>query len=265
MVIYETVRQPPSLRLQILGTKGEEFMKFCHAFIVGAVLVAGPALGQTPAQTQPVQHQPGVPAAQPAQQMKPQVLPASPSQPAEKVDPEKEKAIRHLMDLNGSSKLADNMTEAMAFQVKTAMSRNLSADRLQKFMDDFNQKLNSRSPANEVASAEVSTYSQHFTMEDLKGMIQFYESPVGQRMAKALPVVMQESQKSAADIERNAALETLRNMTDDYPELKTMLPGEQKPSLAPGAPPQPQSQQPQPPSPKPQTPEQPPNPPKPQP
>ena len=232
-------------------------MKFGPALVIAALLVAGPALGQTPAQSPPVQHQPGVPAAQPSQQTKPQAVPATPQQPAEKVDSEKEKAIRHLMDLNGSAKLADNMTEAMAFQVKSAMSRNLPADRLQKFMDDFSQKLSSRSPANEVASAEVSTYSQHFTMEDLRGMIQFYESPVGQRMAKALPQVMQESQKSAADIERNAALATLKDMTDDYPELKTMLPGEQKPSLGPGG-------QPQPPSPKPQTPEQQPNPPKPQ-
>ena len=231
-------------------------MKFCPALVIAALFAAGPALGQTPAQSQPVQHQSGVPAAQPSPQTKQQAAPATPQQSAEKVDPEKEKAIRHLMELNGSAKLADNMTEAMAFQVKTAMSRNLPAERLQKFMDDFNQKLNSRSPANEVASVEVSTYSQHFSMEDLRGMIQFYESPVGQRMAKALPQVMQESQKSAADIERNAALATLKDMSNDYPELKTMLPGEQKPSLGPGG-------QPQPPSAKPQT-EQQPNPPKPQ-
>jgi uncharacterized protein len=234
-------------------------MKFRPALIIAALLVAGPALAQTPAQPQPVQHQPGVPAASSTPPLqKPQTAPVTPQQPAEqKVDPQKEKAIRHLMELNGSSKLADNMTEAVSLQVKNAMSRNLPAERLQKFMDDFNQKLTARSPANEVASAEVSTYSQHFTMEDLQGMIQFYESPVGQRMAKALPQVMQESQKNAADIERNAALATLKDMTDDYPELKTMLPGEQKPSLAPGA-------QPQPPSAKPQTPEQQPNPAKPQ-
>jgi uncharacterized protein len=234
-------------------------MKFRPALIIAALVVAGPALAQTPAQPQPVEHPPSVPAAPSTLQIeKPQAAPRTPQQPAEqKVDPQKEKAIRHLMDLNGSSKLADNMTEAVSLQVKNAMSRNLPAERLQKFMDDFNQKLTARSPANDVASAEVSNYSQHFTMEDLQGMIQFYESPVGQHMAKALPQVMQESQKNGADIERNAALATLKDMTDDYPELKTMLPGGQKPSIAPGA-------QPQPPSPKPQTPEQQPNPPKPQ-
>ena len=77
-------------------------------------------------------------------------------------------------------------------------------------------------------------------------MIKFYETPVGQRMAKTLPQVMQESQKTAADIERSAALSTLKDMAGDYPELKSMLPpDEQKPSLGPGA----QPQQPNPPKP----------------
>jgi uncharacterized protein len=218
-------------------------MRFRFALLFAAVLAAGSALAQTAAEPAlPVQHQAGVaapPSAQPGQ--KPPAAPATSRGPAaQKVDPEKEKAIRHLMDLNGSSKLADNITQAVAFQVKTAMSRSLAGDRLQKFMDDFNQKLTARSPASEVADAEISTYAQHFSMEDLEGIIRFYESPVGQRMAKALPEVMQESQKSAADIERSAALSTLREMTDDYPELKSMLPsGEPKPSLGPGAQPQP--------------------------
>lgn len=226
-------------------------MKFQLALGIAAVLTAAAVIAQTASQQAPAQHQPATPASPSVQGSQAQTPPA-------KVDPEKEKAIRRLMDLNGSAKLADNMTEAMAFQVKTAMSRNLPADRLEKFMDDFNAKLSSRSPATEVANAEVSNYAQHFTMDDLHGMIQFYESPVGQRMAKSLPEVMQESQRSAADIERTAAIATLKDMSDQYPELKSMLPGEQRPSLGPGA----QPQQPQ--SPKPQSPDQQPNPPKPQ-
>ncbi len=233
-------------------------MKYPFATIAAALLIGSSALAQTPAQSAPpVQRQPGVPASSTQQTQRPQE-PSATQQPAEaqKVDPEKEKAIRRLMELNGTSKLGDNMTEAVAFQVKNAMSRNLTGDRLQKFMDDFNQKLGARAPANNVSNLEVSTYAQHFSMEDLQGMIHFYESPVGQRMAKALPEVMQESQKNAADIERSAAMATLKDMSGDYPELKSMLPPDQpRPSLGPGAQPQ---------QPKPQGPEQQPNPPKPQ-
>jgi uncharacterized protein len=218
-------------------------MNFRFAFITAA-LMAGSAFAQAPTQTAPQnQRQSGA---------SDRVTPVTPGLPAEqKVDPEKEKAIRHLMDLTGTAKMGNNMTEMISMQVKTAMSRNLPADRLAKFMDDFNQKLSVRAPATEVADAQIPIYAEHFTMDDLQGMIHFYESPVGQRMVKTLPAVLQESQKTGADIERSAALATLKDMSSDYPELKTMLPpDQQKPSLGPGG--QPQSPKPQQNPPKPQ-------------
>lgn len=229
-------------------------MKLFLVMITAALFAAGPALAQTPAQARPpVHYQPGV--AAPDQQAQSSPKPATPEEPApQKVDPAKEKAIRHLMDITGTAKLGNNMTEVVALQVKNAMSRRLPADKLDKFMNDFNQKLSTRAPANEVADAQVPIYAQHFSIEQLQGMIQFYESPVGQEMVKALPDVLQESQKTGAEIERKAALDTLKDMSNDYPELKSMLPpDEQKPSLGPGTQPQPQS-------PKPQSPQQPPKP-----
>ncbi|HTS12071.1 MAG TPA: DUF2059 domain-containing protein [Candidatus Limnocylindrales bacterium] len=157
------------------------------------------------------------------------------------VDPAKEKAIRQLMDLNGSAKLGENMTEVLTSQVKSAVGRNITGDRLQKFMSDFSEKISARSPAGEVNNAEVPIYAQHFSMEDLQGMIQFYQSPAGQKMAKLLPQVLQESQQAGATIERNVAITTLREMSNDYPEIKPMLPEEQRPSLNPGSQPKPQS------------------------
>jgi uncharacterized protein len=235
-------------------------MKHRLALITAMFFVAGSTLAQAPSQSAPPPHQPGVP----AQTAKPSELtplpPAgAPAATAAKVDPEKEKAIRHFMEITGSSKMGDNMTEMMTSQVKSAVSRSMSGDRLQKFLDDFNQKVSAKSPAAEVDSAEIPIYAQHFSIEDLQGMIQFYESPLGQRIMKALPQVMQETQQKGQAIERTAAINTLREMSADYPEVKPFLPEEQKPSLAPGAQPQPQQPKPQlqPQQPKPQTPPQP--------
>jgi len=228
-------------------------MNFRFTAIAASLFLAASAIAQVQPQTRPLHYQPGVPASSPA------VQPASsaPSAPAvQPVDPAKEKAIRHLMDINGSSKLGDNMTQVLSMQVKNIMSRKLPADRLQKFMDDFNQKLGTRAPANRVEDAQVPIYAQHFSLQELQGMIQFYESPVGQQMVKNLPVVMQQSQEAGAEIERSAVLDTLKDMTNDYPELKTMLPQDQSTPGAPQPPgslkPKPQSPQGQPPQPKPQ-------------
>lgn len=225
-------------------------MKFRFTILTASLFLAGSALAQIQPQTVPPAHyQPGVPASQ----AQPPANPPVASGPATaKVDPDKEKAIRHLMDITGTAKLGNNMTEVVAMQVRNAMSRKLPADRLQKFMDDFNQKLTARAPANEVQDAEIPIYAQHFSLQELQGMIQFYDSPVGQQMVKSLPEVLQQSQQTGAEIERKAALDTLQAMSNDYPELKSMLPQEQSNPSGPGGtqppgslkPQQPQTQQP---------------------
>ncbi|HUJ29727.1 MAG TPA: DUF2059 domain-containing protein [Candidatus Acidoferrum sp.] len=209
-------------------------MTFKTAMLAVAFLVPGWTMAQTSSQPP---HQPGV-AAPAKPQSKLETL-GDAQAPAGQVDPAKEKAIRQLMELTGSAKLGDSMTEVLTSQVKTAVGRNMTQDRLQKFMEDFNQKLSARAPAGAVTNAEVPIYAQHFSMEDLQGMIQFYESAIGQRMVKALPQVMQESQQKGANIERGVALDTLKEMAGDYPELKAFLPDEQKPTLAPGSQPAP--------------------------
>ncbi len=233
-------------------------MKFGIALMATLLLAAGSAVAQvSPASTQhPAQHRSAVavqPNAQPSQ---------NPSLAAnEKVDPQKEKAIRHLMELTGSTKMGDNMSEVITNQVKSAMSRNMPGDRLQQFMDAFGQKFNARNPAHDVSEAMVPIYASHFSTEDIQGLIQFYESPLGKRMVSTMPQVMQESQSAGASIERTAAISTLTEMADQYPELKPMLPhseaepeSPQTPSAPPGTAPAPTPPVP-PPSPRPTPPQ----------
>jgi hypothetical protein len=213
-------------------------MKLSIAIIATLCFVAGPAFAQAPASgTQPkppAQHQPGT-AAQPA----PATKPAPPS--AEKADPAKDAAIRHLMAITETDKLGDNISTYLTNQVRNVMSRSLPADRLPQFMDAFSQKFAAGAPSAAVTTAAVSIYARAFSMEDIQGLIQFYESPLGQRVVKTLPQVAQESQSTGVQIEQNAAMKTLESMQDDYPELKPML--QQAPAQgaapAPGATPAP--------------------------
>jgi hypothetical protein len=202
-------------------------MKFSIAVIAAAVFMAAPAFAQAPASgtqaTPPAHHQPGVkaqsaPAAQPDA-----AAPAPPSPPA-KIDPAKEAAIRHLMDITDTSKLGDAIQGAIASQVQSVMSRTIAPDQLQKFMDTFNQKFDASAPSSAVTDAMVPIYAQHFSTEEIKGIIQFYESPVGQRLVKEMPAVVQETHTVGAEIDQKAAIDTLRAMSGDYPQLKQMLP-----------------------------------------
>jgi uncharacterized protein len=194
-------------------------MKIRTALIAALLCMAGPAMAQTQPGTTapapaPAQHTPGTKA--PA--------PGSADKPAEKLDPAKEAAIRHLMDITETSKMGDGLNAAITRQVHDVMGRAIPQDQLPKFMDTFSQKFTVSAPPSAVTDSMVPIYAKNFTMEDIQGLIKFYESPLGQQVVKVMPGVVQQSQTAGAAIDQKAAISTLRSMSSDYPQLKQMLP-----------------------------------------
>jgi hypothetical protein len=212
-------------------------MKLRATLIAAILCVAGPALAQTTPSTPqaPPPHMPAT-AAPPGQtKAEAQTAPAP-----EKVDPAKDAAIRHLMEITEVSKEGENITVAITTQVRNVMGRAIPAEQLPKFMDTFTQKFTTSAPSAAVTDAIVPVYAKHFSMEDIQSLTKFYESPLGQRVVKTMPEVAQESQTAGAQIDQKAAIATLRSMSDEYPQLKQMLPPDPSaPQPAPNAAPTP--------------------------
>lgn len=209
-------------------------MKMRTALLVAALFAAGPALAQSAtdgsAQKAPVQHQPGTPAtpAQPRADA-PAKTPASTQAPApaEKLDPAKEAAIRHLMDITEVSKLGGNIQEYITKEVHDVVGRVVTPEKLPQFMDAFSKKFDASAPSSAITDVVVPIYAKNFSMEDIQGLIQFYESPLGKRVVKTLPEISQESQRVGLDMDQKAALVVLRGMSNEYAEIKPMLPPEE--------------------------------------
>src|ERR1700721_551085 len=111
-------------------------MKLRTAVLAGLLCSAGPTLAQTstPSTTptlaphaNPGQAAPAKPAAQ-----------APPA--AEKIDPAKDAAIRHLLDVTDTSKMSENIAKFFTERVHSELGRALPAEQLPKFMDTFTQK-----------------------------------------------------------------------------------------------------------------------------
>lgn len=210
--------------------------------VFAAICLAGSALAQTPAAPstppKPPQHQPGVTAPRtPGQDSNTK---PSPSDSSAKVDPSKDAAIRHLMDITETSKLGDNIATYLKTQVHDGVSKAIGPEKVDAFMGTFNQKFAATSSERAVMDAMVPIYAKAFSMEDIQGLIQFYESPLGQRVVKSLPDVVQQSQVTGVQIEQASALKVLRDMADQYPELKQALPPEEgRPQPGAGAAPPP--------------------------
>jgi hypothetical protein len=213
-------------------------MKLQSALILAVISIACPALAQTPAgetqQKPPAQHQPGT-AVKPAQ---PPAVPPSAAPAAEKPDPAKLAAIRHLMEITSTSKMGENISNGITTQVHSVMGRAIPGDRLQKFMETFSQKFSEAAPVSAVNDNTATVYARHFSMEDIQGLTKFYESPLGQRVLKSLPEAQEEAYSTGQQMDQQAAMQILRGMSDEYTELKQMLPPDtSKPETKPvGAP-----------------------------
>lgn len=193
-------------------------MKLSIALIAALLCTAAPAKAQAqPATTnsQPA-HVPG--------QTAPKTATAAATKPAEKLDPAKEAAIRHLLDLTQTSKMGENLNLGFTAEVKRQMSGAIPPEQLPKFMETFTQKYTPNAPPSAVTDAIVSIYAKAFTMEDILGLTKFYESALGQHAVQVMPQVSQESQYAGVQIDRPKVIATLRGMETDYPQLKQMLP-----------------------------------------
>ena len=212
-------------------------MRFQTALIAAILTAASVAPAQTPAPAGGTASKPSI-SAKPAQpQTESAAKPATAAAAAEKIDPAKDAAIRHLLDITDESKMGEKMGNFITGRVREGMSRTLPPDRLQKFMETFTQKYNASAPPGAVTDAQVSIYAKHFSTEDILALVQFYETPVGQRVVKNMPQVSHETEAASRDIDQQAALTVLREMSDEYTELKPILPPEPaKPGAAPAAP-----------------------------
>jgi hypothetical protein len=202
-------------------------MKLRTALILAACMAvcmaaaAGPAKAQAAPDAPAAKHQPG--SAAPQSSTTPAATPQA-AAPAEKLDPAKDAAIRHLLDLTEISKMGDNISTGITHEVQNAASRAVAQDQLPKFMQEFSTKFTAAAPSSKVTDAIVPIYAKHFTIEDIQGLTKFYESPLGQKLVKEMPAVVQESQQTGVEMDEAAALSILRGMQDEYPVLKQMLP-----------------------------------------
>jgi hypothetical protein len=205
-------------------------MKLGTALIAAVLLTASPLLAQAPpgaAQQKPAPTQPGQPA-------------AAPPAPSEKLDPAKDAAIRHLLEITGVSKEGEDIAAGWTDRVHTGMSRVVPADQLPKFMETFSTKFNASAPPSAITDAMVAIYARHFSIEDIQGVTKFYESPLGQLMVKEMPDVSREAQTAGMQMDQKVVIDVLHGMTDEYPQIKPLLPPDpSKPAPAPSAAPAP--------------------------
>ena len=118
------------------------------------------------------------------------------------ISPEKRQEIEKLLTVTGMTNLMDQMKGQMINSLRSTMP-NVPAD----FWTKFEAKMDS----GQLISKLIPVYDKYYTLEDLRAVNAFYQSPTGQKLLSTLPSVMQEGmqigQKWGQEIAQAAAKE----------------------------------------------------------
>jgi hypothetical protein len=82
-------------------------------------------------------------------------------------------------------------------------------------VDKFAEGLFKDMPVDEMIDAMVPIYQKHLSKEDLQAILTFYSSPVGQKLQREQPAMMQEGMQVGGEIGRRR-LGTMMQQMDDF-------------------------------------------------
>ena len=139
-------------------------------------------------------------------------------------DPSKEADIRRMMSLTNFEALVRQEMNGMEGNIKTSMTNSLPPGNYRdKLVDLFIKKFHSNLRTNELADRAIPVYDRHYSSSEIKELIRFYETPIGQKLVKELPAVTAELQQAGSAWGEDVGKQTMMDVLAEHPDLAKAL------------------------------------------
>jgi hypothetical protein len=136
------------------------------------------------------------------------------------IDPAKEADIRSLMELVGARDLVQDGANTSIEQSREKLLATVpNNEQGQAFVNAFATSYEKRFDVDQVTDQLVAVYDKHYTDDEIKGLLQFYGSPLGQKVAAEMPKISREIQAAVRVASGKAAREALAEMKKQNPEI----------------------------------------------
>ena len=137
-----------------------------------------------------------------------------------RIDPAKEADIRSLMELVGARDTVQEATNRSTEQIRESLIATVpDNERGQQFVNSFVSDYKKKFRAEDVTERMVTIYDKHFTADEIKGLLQFYGSPLGQKMAAEMPKIATETLAANRAEGTRVAREVLQDLQGEYPTI----------------------------------------------
>jgi len=136
------------------------------------------------------------------------------------LDPVKEADIRSLMELVGAHEMVqDGADNAIGQSREKLLATVPNNEKGQAFVNAFTASYQKKFDADQVTEQLVGIYDKHFTDDEIKGLLQFYGSPLGQKVAAEMAKINREAQVAVRAASGKAAREALMEAKQRNPEV----------------------------------------------
>jgi hypothetical protein len=137
---------------------------------------------------------------------------------AKSIDPAKAADIRSLLELVGARDMIQDAANSSMKQIKERIAENVpDNDRAQSIANAFTAAFQKNYNPDDLMNQLVGIYDQHFKDGDIKGLLQFYGSPLGQKAAAEMPKINRQIQAAAREVSNRAAREAWQQLRAENP------------------------------------------------
>jgi hypothetical protein len=136
------------------------------------------------------------------------------------IDPLKDADIRSLMELIGAHDLIQDAVNNSSEQYREKLLATVpNNDKGQAFVTSFIDSYQKKFDVDQLTEQLVVIYDKHYTDDEIKTLLQFYGSPVGQKVAAEMPKISREIQAASHTTGTKAAKEALQALRAQNPEI----------------------------------------------
>jgi hypothetical protein len=136
------------------------------------------------------------------------------------IDPAKEADIRALMELIGVRDQIQDAVTTSAEQYREKLLAGVSKDEKEhSFVNAAISNYEKKFDADQVLNQLVTVYDKHYSGEEIKGLMQFFGSPLGQKAAAEAPKITREIQEATRAASQNAIRDALQEARQENPGI----------------------------------------------
>ena len=136
----------------------------------------------------------------------------------------KEADIRHLLDLTHAGATATQAMNALEGNIRPLLTNSFPpGEYREKLIELFFQKFHSKLDQQTIVDLAVPVYDKYYSDDEIKQLIQLYDTPLGQKMLATMPKLMAELQAAGEKRGQELGRESMQEVLAEHPEMQQAL------------------------------------------